>query len=329
MNIPYTHESIRLTGRWNRGADCATATATGSYIEFAFRGRMALAKFNIVSNAQPRLHLWIQIDGGDMIEANIDSHIRVMAKNEGDHVCRIIYKGGTELDRRWYEPLTGKVSFVGVQTETPIPIAPDERKTIEFVGDSITEGVLIDTDFNSGDVPLSTAVFDVMRCYQDDVCATYAWQTAEALNLRPIFMGYGAVGVTRAGAGDVPAAPKSYPYNFDGSPITHTSADYILINHGANDRANGMERYLQNYEELLDVIRSRNPSSVIISLSAFVGTFHEELGKMIENYNQKHNCHVHYIDSYGWIPAEPLHPLREGHNTVAKNLIPKMREIVK
>ena len=90
MNVPYTHESIRLTGRWNRGADCATATATGSYIEFAFRGRMALAKFNIVSNAQPRLHLWIQIDGGDMIEANIDSHIRVMAKNEGDHVCRII-----------------------------------------------------------------------------------------------------------------------------------------------------------------------------------------------------------------------------------------------
>ena len=47
MNIPYTHESIRLTGRWDRGADCATATATGSYIEFAFRGKMAVAKFNI------------------------------------------------------------------------------------------------------------------------------------------------------------------------------------------------------------------------------------------------------------------------------------------
>ena len=329
MNIPYTHQSIRLTGRWDRGADCATATATGSYIEFAFRGRMAVAKFNIVSNAQPRLHLWIQIDGGDMVEANIDSHIRVMAREDGDHICRIIYKGGTELDRRWYQPLTGKVSFVGVQTECPIPLAPDNRKTIELVGDSITEGVLIDTDFNSGDVPLSTAVFDVMRCYQDDVCATYAWQTAEALDLRPIFMGYGAVGVTRAGAGDVPAAPESYPYNFDGSPITHESADYILINHGANDRANGKERYLQKYEELLDVIRKRNPSSVIISLSAFVGTFHEELGKMIAEYNQKHNCHVHFIDSYGWIPEVPLHPLRDGHNTVAKNLIPLLQEIIK
>ena len=329
MNVPYTHESIRLTGRWDRGNTCATATATGSYIEFAFRGKMALARFNIVSNAQPRLHLWIQIDGGDMIEACIDSHIRIMAKENGDHVCRIIYKGGTELDRRWYAPLTGKVSFVGVQTECPIPIAPDDRKTIEFVGDSITEGVLIDTDFNSAGDTLSTAVFDVMRCYQDDVCATYAWQTAEALDLRPIFMGYGAVGVTRAGAGDVPAAPTSYLYNFDGSPITHKSADYILINHGANDRGNGVECYLQKYEELLDVIRKCNPSSVIISLSAFVGTFHEELGKMIEAYNKKHNCCVHYIDSCGWIPTEPLHPLRDGHNTVAKNLIPLMRDILK
>ena len=86
---------------------------------------------------------------------------------------------------------------------------------------------------------------------------------------------------------------------------------------------------MQKYEELLDVIRERNPSSVIISLSAFVGAFHKELGEMIADYNQKHNCHVHYIDSYGWIPEVPLHPLREGHNTVAKNLIPKMREIVK
>lgn len=42
MNIPYTHESIRLTGRWDvSDPRVATATATGSYLEFAFEGRMA------------------------------------------------------------------------------------------------------------------------------------------------------------------------------------------------------------------------------------------------------------------------------------------------
>ena len=330
MNVPYTHESVRLTGRWDTSTPyCATATTTGAYVEFAFAGKMALAKFDVISNAEPRLHLWVQLDGGAMVETPVDSYIRVIAKEEGEHICRIIYKGGTELDRRWYQPLTAKVSFIGVQTEQPIKIPDDARKTIEFVGDSITEGVLIDTDFHSGNEAQSTYIDAVMRCYQDDVCATYAWLTAEALDLRPIFMGYGAVGVTRAGCGNVPEAPKSYLYNYDNSPITHKNADYILINHGANDRANGVERYLEKYAELLDVIRAHNPNSTIISLSAFCGAFHEQLGEMIARYNEENGSHVHYIDSNGWIPVEPLHPLRDGHRTVAEHLVSRLKEIVK
>ncbi|MBQ9807150.1 MAG: hypothetical protein IJW49_11685, partial [Clostridia bacterium] len=58
--LSYTHESIRLTGRWDkRDPKCATATATGSYIEFAFGGKMAVAHFDTMLNAYPRLHLWV------------------------------------------------------------------------------------------------------------------------------------------------------------------------------------------------------------------------------------------------------------------------------
>lgn len=328
MNIPYTHESIRLTGRWDtRDPRVATATATGSYIEFAFEGKMALARFDVLTNATPRLHLWISLDGGDMIEAPIDSYLRVVAKEEGKHICRILYKGGTEQDRRWYAPLTGKVSFLGVQTQKPLPIPADPRKTIEFVGDSITEGVLIDVDFfdeAEGSYPLDQH----NRCFQDDVCATYAWLSAKALDLRPIFMGYGAVGVTRKGCGNVPAAPESYPYNYDGSPITREEPDYILINHGANDRSQPEEVYLEKYTELLDLIRKMNPHATLISLAAFCGAHHEALGRMIAEYNQKNNCRVHFIDSFGWIPEKPLHPLRDGHETVAKNLIPLLKKII-
>lgn len=289
---------------------------------------MALVHFDVFDNAYPLLHLWIQLDGGDMIESPIDAHLRIIAKNEGVHVCRIIYKGGTEGDRRWYHPLTGKVSFVGVQVEKPAALPEDNRKTIEFVGDSITEGVLIDMDFNDVGLPRRNHVDIQNRCYQDDVCATYAWLTAEKLDLCPIFMGYGAVGTTRSGQGRVPAVTESYLYNFENSPITHDSADYILINHGANDRGNGLEKYLEKYEELLDVIRRRNPSSEIISLSAFCGAFHEELGEMIARYNKKNGCHVHFIDSNGWIPVEPLHPLRDGHIEVSRRLTPILKEIV-
>ena len=328
MQVSYTHESIRLTGRWDvRNPRYAETTTTGSYIEFAFEGRLASAIFDIEQNAAPLLHLWIQVDGGAMIEAPIDRYLRVTAQTDGTHVCRIIYKGGTEVDRRWYLPLTGKVSFVGVITEKPITIGVDNRKTIEFVGDSITEGVLIDTDYY-GDGEPHTYIDLIRRIYQDDVCATYAWLTAEKLNLRPIFMGYGAVGTTRAGQGKVPAVTESYPYNFDGSPISRPEPDVILINHGANDRNAPEALYLEKYEELLDLIRKINPNAKVISLSAFCGAHHEALGNMISDYNQKHACSVGFIDSNGWVPVEPLHPMRDGHQTITEHLTPILEKLI-
>ena len=76
------------------------------------------------------------------------------------------------------------------------------------------------------------------------------------------------------------------------------------------------------------MIRAHNPDAIIVSLSAFCGAHHEELGEMIARYNAEHNCNVHYIDSFGWISPEPLHPLRDGHATVAEHLIPLLRDIL-
>ena len=86
--------------------------------------------------------------------------------------------------------------------------------------------------------------------------------------------------------------------------------------------------YLEKYAELLDVVRSYNPDATVISLSAFCGAHHAELGEMIARYNEKNGCHVYFIDSNGWISPEPLHPLRDGHTTVASRLIPLLREIM-
>lgn len=327
MFLPYTHESIRLTGRWDTSNPaCATATATGSYLEFCFDGDMAVARFDIDANMSPLLHLWVQLDGGDMVEASVDRYIRVRASRAGRHICRIIYKGGTEVSGRWYQPLRGKVTFLGVQTDRPAAIPADTRPVIEFIGDSITEGVLIDTDYREG----TTHAFELdqlNRCYQDDVCATYAWLTAEALNLRPVFMGYGAVGVTRVGCSRVPAAPAAFPYNFDGSPITYAPGDFVVINHGANDRGAPPERYQQAYAELLDLVRERNPKAVVVALSAFCGGQRQALEELVERYNRERGANVHFINGSEWIPPEPLHPMRDGHRKVAKQLAPILREI--
>ena len=69
MRVSYDHESVRLTGRWDTTNKAyAEATTTGAYIEFAFEGRLAMAMFDISGNNAPYLHLWIQVDGGAMVE---------------------------------------------------------------------------------------------------------------------------------------------------------------------------------------------------------------------------------------------------------------------
>ncbi len=330
MKISYRDPSVRLTGRWDvTDPRYAEATAPGSYIEFAFEGRMAIAMFDVTANAVPYLHLWIEVDGGARVETPIDSYMRIHAKDDGKHVCRIIYKGGMELYNRWLRPLQSKVSFIGYLADAPAELPEDNRKIIEFVGDSITEGVLIDVDYFHEQGTPAKPVDHLCRVHQDDACATYAWLTAEALDLRPVIMGYGAVGATKSGCGNVPPAPDAYPYNFEGSPVTRETPDYVLINHGANDRPKPAEVYTARYGELLDKIREMNPKAQIISLSAFCGGHHEALGRFIAEYNERTGADVVFIDSTGWISPEPLHPLRDGHRTVSENLVKILKDVLK
>ena len=102
------------------------------------------------------------------------------------------------------------------------------------------------------------------------------------------------------------------------------NSDYIIINHGANDRGGSLENYLLNYEELLNVIIKMNPKSKIIALSAFCGAFHKELGDFIDEYNKRNGTSIAFIDSDSWVPVEPLHPDRNGHRIIAEALTKRL-----
>ena len=328
MVVPYSHESVRLTGRWKQYPDRAVTTAPGSYFEFAFSGDMAVIRFDTAINQTPHLHLWIRLDGGDMIETPIDSYLRVRAGTVGQHICRVVFKGSVEQTGRWQAPLTGAVQFLGIQTEHPVAIAPDTRPIMEFIGDSITEGVLIDTDYCEETRP-AFELDQLNRPYQDDSCATWAWLTAEALNYRPMIMGYGAVGIVRKGCGWVPPAPDSYPFFFEGVPLEGLpAADAVVINHGANDRSAAPELCRQGYMRLLDEVRARSPKAEIFAVSAFCGAQKDTLEALVTDYNAANKTRVHFINASEWIPPEPLHPHRDGHRTVAAHLAPLMRGIL-
>ena len=326
MYIYWNDPAVRLTGRWSRNnTELAVATATGSYIEAAFRGEMALLHFDMSYCTTPVPHLWVQVDGGAMVEIPVDHHLRIRAQGDGNHVIRLIYKSGVEAFHRWYAPLDARVAFKGLEADAPGILPEDKRPIVEFVGDSITEGVLIDVDY------AKTPAYPVdmyNRVYQDDVCATYAWLTAEKLNLRPIMMGYGAVGTTRSGSGNVPRVGMAYPQVFDGVLYKGEHPDYVVINHGANDRAATPDKYIAAYSELVDMVHELHPQATICCLGAFCGAFARELGSFVAKYNETHDTPIHFIDSTGWVPLDPLHPLRGGHKVISAHLAEELGKII-
>ncbi|MBR5206863.1 MAG: hypothetical protein IKV65_00015, partial [Erysipelotrichaceae bacterium] len=59
--------------------------------------------------------------------------------------------------------------------------------------------------------------------------------------------------------------------------------------------------------------------------------FKEGLIQVKELFEKKYGKEIHLILTEGWIPAEPLHPHRDGHQIVAEHLIRELldRGIVK
>lgn len=252
---------------------------------------------------------------GARTEATLEKYIRVLAEGDGMHTVTVIYKGAVEMQHRWYEPLIGKIAFMGFEAEGPGELKPNKKKYIEFIGDSITEGVLIDEQCR-----VDSDNDQMNRPFQDDVTATYAYLTAQALNLEPLIMGYGAVGLTKGGCGSVPRVYEAYEYCYNGCPASLPEPDYIVINHGANDQGASKEEYLSRYHEFLDLVYEKHPSAEVFVLGAFCGWCHKELKDFIDGYNAEKGRNTVYINTYDWLPPEPFHPGREGHKLAAEKL---------
>lgn len=312
----YDSPQIRYTGRFAPYCGTMSTTQCGSYFEFRYSGGACVLAFDTSRTCAAYPHLYLEVDGCPRVEAGVEEFIRV-GSEDGDkdavHSVRVIFKSADEFRHRWYLPLDSVVAFKGVYCGSLIEPLPDERMTVEFVGDSITEGVLIDTGCF---VPWRTD--GANRVYVDDVTATYAWLTAEKLGLRPFFHAHGGDGVTHGGSADSPDTVTSYPYCFDGAEATYPDPDLIVINIGTNDR--GRPDFEERYIMLLDEIRRLHPSSRLVILPPFIGCWTGKLKEIASRYEKETGCPILFVDTDGWISPEPLHPLRDGHRAVAENL---------
>ena len=319
MIIKPDSDKIRYTGRWNVREDSAVSTANGNYFEFMYSGECAVIGFDVSDLKVAFPHLYISVDNGAKIEVTVDRFIRISA-DEGNHKVCVILKSSVEQQRRWFAPIEAKGALLEIEADDFVDLPEDNRPTIEFIGDSITEGISIDTGYSN-----LHNINDMV--YWDDSTADYAWLTAKALDFRPITMGYGYLGTTREGAGGVPIASESYKYYSDGFPMESRNVDYIVINHGTNDRGAEVEHFKAKYYELLNVVRERNPLAKIIALTPFSGCLAKEIKEVVDKFNEEKSDSVFYIDSTGWIEPEPIHPTRAGRKTVSKHLSKIIKEI--
>ena len=314
--------SIRLSGRWNVKEKEAVSATPGAYFEFAYKGKCAELYFDIFWNIAPFPHLWISVDDGAMIEASLDKYIRVDAKCDGEHIVKVIFKSAVESQHRWYNPLNGQVTFLGFDADAPTELPEDNRKIMEVIGDSITEGVLTDPTYGP-------TIFDLpSRLYENDITATYGWQTAEKLGFRPFMVGYSGLAMSAVGCGAVPPPETSYYNYYENAPVKEFTADVIIINHGANDRWTEEGAYIREYIKFLGTLRKHNPNAKIVVLSPFVGAFIEELDEMVTKFNDENNDEIIFISTNHWIPEEPLHPARDGHTIVTERLVAELKKVL-
>lgn len=332
MFFKYSDEKIKYIGRWAPYEDSMTATAVGSRFTVNFKGKKAILHFDTFFNQAPLPHLWLQVDGGAKVEVTLDRYIRIVANGGGVHSVTVTLKSMVEMFPRWNMPLTNKISFLGIEAEELDFVADSGKKIMEIVGDSITEGVLTDPDYSPVPINFAKAPWQLdenNRPWQDDVCATYGWLTAEALGFEPIIMGYGAVGTTRSGCGGVVSAPEAYPYCFSGAPISYPHPDYVLINHGTNDREATVERFTECYRALLDEVFKAHPNTQVICMSPFIGAYRNEIEEIAAQYNKEHGTNILFVNGSEWLPADPLHPARQGHAFAAEKLTEVLRGLLK
>lgn len=318
MFLSPDHFLIRYTGRWYVTPEEVSSTANGNYLEYCFVGDTSVIHFNTEHCQQPFPHVYICVDAGAYIEAPIHGRLRISAE-PGTHTVQLVLKSSLESQNRWTEPLVAKVGITGIEADAFLPLPPDDRPVIEFIGDSITEGTLVDGEDDWTAEKL---------IYMNDALAGYAWRTAKLLNMRPVTMGYGRLGTTIEGNGGVPPAEQSYPCYFQDHPMPCANADVIVINYGTNDNRNGAEVFKPAYARFLASVRARNTDAVIFCIAPFGGFLNQETLDVVLEHNRKYNDNIHHIDTAGWTTPVPTHPLRDTCKDLSKRLAAEIKKVL-
>jgi hypothetical protein len=318
--VPSSDPRIGFAGRWERhyaGAEAATVNS-GSQVRLTFTGRRLTGLFDISTITVPP-QLWVTVDGGPESLVTVDRPEIDLAPpglRPGAHVVRIDVKDTDQVTNRWLPPLGDAVIVRGFRLPPGGRLLPPPRPApirMAFFGDSITEGI------RALGQPLTPDGADGTR--------TYASVAARSFGADMQLVGFGKQGVMRKGVGNVPAAPESFPYNFQGSPADPGFApDIVVLLQGSNDSTVTDEEFAPAYASYLTEVRAADPHAWIFAMEPLIGRHSAVIQSDVTH---AADPRMVFVNTDGWLDrhstadyTDTVHPTVAGHLKVASRLIP-------
>lgn len=317
-------ESIHYYGRWNRLADRAIAVNTGSHVVAQFTGTAISAKFDISLNKTPNPTLAWRIDQGTWQEGEIAATLPLgSGLTAGTHDVTLMVRGLDETQSRWTPPLVSSITFLGFDVtggevqSTTRPVRPK----IEFLGDSITEGINVFSGHNGKNTGPWNA----------DGRRAYASQTAQSLSAEWRQVGFGRQGLLIGGNGGVPVANDAFNWIYKGVARDDWQPDLVVINQGTNDGGAAASSFQPAYATFLTTIRAAYPAAKIVALRPFNGAHAAEIRALIDARKSAGDSRVYFVDTTGWLGTgdftDGVHPNEQGSQKAAMALVTAIKSV--
>lgn len=310
--------NIKYFGRWTDDGQRKISNWGGAYFKVDFTGTTVKLKLS------GGVKLAVKIDNMD--EAYYPSaagtvDLTPTPLTAGQHSLRVASQYQSDIIR-----FEGLILDQGATTCEP----KYSNDIIEFIGDSITSGYLLDSTGRSG-----LALKD------------YAWLAAEALNCEHTQIAWTGICLTDGVVGYSKKAETgmSVRYFKTQSNSLPGSADWdlsqyhpkvIVINLGTNDGILKVknENYQNVYAAFLKDIRSKHPDAYILALRPFGGLEANPISNAVKARISEGDTRLAYIDTNGWLTKsdyfkDGVHPTAAGHQKVANALVETIKPYLK
>ncbi len=313
-------------GRWDLSkAGKAITVNSGSHITASFMGSGISAKFDTSGNTGDIPTISIKIDDGELVEKEIASTLELATNLPvALHTVTLFVRGMSESQQRWTPPLVSSTVFTGftVAGGNIVPTARPVRLKMEFLGDSITEGVALQATGPQG---------QTNQNWRTNGPRGYAAVTAMKLQAEWRQVGFGRQGLTIVGNGGVPKAQDAFNWFYSGVARDTWQPDIVVINQGTNDRGTNGATFAPLYYSFLGLIRTAYPSAKIVALRPLVGDFGSEISAQVAARKTGGDSKIFYVDTAGWTSpgdfTDGIHPNQAGSVRIADKLVAALQAL--